>query len=100
VIKGVEYAIKSHLAAGKREGHKGSVANVFLTGGKSNALNKAVNAAVVDGVQFAVAAGNENVNAGGSNPASADVVIGVGAPDFVDQRASRWKWKLQRDYGA
>ena len=92
VIKGVEYAVESHLSALKRRGHKGSVANMSLGGGKSAALNKAVNAAVSAGVHFAVAAGNENADACGSSPASAENVITVGASDFGDSRASFSNW--------
>ena len=62
VVKGVEYAATSHLdnvkAAkdGKRKGFKGSVANMSLGGGKSQALDSAVNAAT-QYLHFAVAAG-------------------------------------------
>jgi cerevisin len=38
--------------------HKGSVANMSLGGGKSRALDEAVNAAVDGGLHFAVAAGS------------------------------------------
>lgn len=53
----VEYA-----ATGKTT-HKGSVANMSLGGGKSQALDDAVDKAVDSGLHFAVAAGNENKDA-------------------------------------
>lgn len=46
-------------ATGKTK-HKGSVANMSLGGGKSRALDQAVNGAVDGGLHFAVAAGNDN----------------------------------------
>ena len=46
-----EYASKGYTK------HKGSVANMSLGGGKSPALDDAVNKAVVSGLHFAVAAG-------------------------------------------
>ncbi len=55
------------------------VANMSLGGGFSQAENDAVNAAVASGVVFAVAAGNEGVNAGTTSPASAADAITVAA---------------------
>jgi len=67
VVAGVEFALKASLrkaeqaraevaATGKTK-HKGSVANMSLGGGKSVALEIAVNRAVDRGLHFAVAAG-------------------------------------------
>lgn len=47
-------------AAGKVKNHKGSVANMSLGGGKSRALDEAVNRAVDAGLHFAVAAGKHH----------------------------------------
>ncbi|RPB05278.1 subtilisin-like protein, partial [Choiromyces venosus 120613-1] len=69
VVKGVEFAAESHVkkaaaAAAKKDKHfKGSAANMSLGGGKSNALDQAVNGAVLLGLNFAVAAGNDNADA-------------------------------------
>ena len=52
-------AAAEYKATGKTK-HKGSVANMSLGGGKSRALNDAVNRAVNGGLHFAVAAGNDN----------------------------------------
>ncbi|KAF7584019.1 Subtilase family protein [Clavispora lusitaniae] len=89
VVKGVEFAAKSHQAdvkAGKK-GFKGSTANMSLGGGKSTALDLAVNAAVKAGLHFAVAAGNENQDAANTSPASAELAITVGASTISDARA-------------
>lgn len=89
VIKGVEFAAKSHQAAAKaaKKGFKGSTANMSLGGGKSPALDLAVNAAVKAGIHFAVAAGNENQDAANTSPASAELAITVGASTISDARA-------------
>lgn len=61
VVAGVAWAADQASAAlelkaqGKNPKHKGSVANMSLGGGKSQALDDAVNAAVDDGLHFAVA---------------------------------------------
>ncbi|EMG47620.1 PRB1 Cerevisin [Candida maltosa Xu316] len=87
VVKGVEKAVQLHQAESKKKGHKGSVANMSLGGGKSPALDLAVNAAVKNGVHFAVAAGNENQDACNTSPASAEGPITVGASTISDERA-------------
>ncbi|ORY04518.1 hypothetical protein K493DRAFT_311363 [Basidiobolus meristosporus CBS 931.73] len=92
VIKGVSWVGTAHeqavfeaLRAGKK--HKGSVANMSLGGGKSVALNEVVNAVVKKGVHFAVAAGNDNRDACGYSPASAEDAVTVGASAINDERA-------------
>lgn len=89
VIKGVEFAAKSHQDAVKKgkKGFKGSTANMSLGGGKSPALDLAVNAAVKAGLHFAVAAGNENQDACNTSPAAAENAITVGASTISDARA-------------
>lgn len=51
-----EASLKEFAETGKTK-HKGSVANMSLGGGKSIALDRAVNKAVDGGIHFAVAAG-------------------------------------------
>ncbi|CAI4211077.1 unnamed protein product [Parascedosporium putredinis] len=74
VVKGVEFAANAHLEQvelaqkGKRKGFKGSVANMSLGGGKTEALDRVVNAAVDAGIHFAVAAGNDNADACNYSP--------------------------------
>ncbi|CAH6722709.1 cerevisin [[Candida] jaroonii] len=89
VVKGVEFAAKSHQDAAKKgkKGFKGSTANMSLGGGKSTALDLAVNAAVKAGLNFAVAAGNENQDACNTSPAAAENAITVGASTISDSRA-------------
>lgn len=89
VVKGVEWAALSHIkaAAKKDKGFKGSVANMSLGGGKSEALDQAVNAAVRHGLHFAVAAGNDNADACDYSPAAAADAVTVGASTLADERA-------------
>ncbi|GAB1523234.1 proteinase B [Rhizoctonia solani] len=79
-------AIKEFRATGKTS-HKGSVANMSLGGGKSPALDRAVNAAVRNGMHFAVAAGNDNKDACNYSPAAAELAVTVGASTLGDDRA-------------
>lgn len=93
VVSGVDHAAKQHAEQvelakkGKRKGFKGSVANMSLGGGKTSALDAAVNAAVDAGVHFAVAAGNDNADACRYSPAAAEKPVTVGASDLNDDRA-------------
>ncbi|ORZ17300.1 peptidase S8/S53 domain-containing protein [Absidia repens] len=93
VVQGVEWAALAHTKAAedaKKAGKpfKGSVANMSLGGGKSRSLDLAVNGAVDIGLVFAVAAGNDNADACGYSPASAEKAITVGASTLTDERAS------------
>ena len=93
VIKGVEFAAKSHFSQvsdakqGKRKGFKGSVANMSLGGGKSTILEQTVDAAVDAGIHFAVAAGNDNADSCNYSPAAARKAVTVGASTIGDERA-------------
>ncbi|KAJ7750046.1 peptidase S8/S53 domain-containing protein [Mycena maculata] len=98
VVEGVNFATESALtkaqaakaeeaATGKASTHKGSVANMSLGGGKSRALDQAVNAAVDAGLHFAVAAGNDNRDACNYSPAAAEKAVTVGASTLGDERA-------------
>ncbi|RGB43520.1 cerevisin precursor [Rhizophagus diaphanus] len=92
VIKGVEYAAQFHLnekekARKERRVFKGSGANMSLGGGKSRTLDDAVNGAVSVGLNFAVAAGNDNRDACDYSPAAAENAITVGASTIEDERA-------------
>jgi len=93
VVAGVEWAAKSHIEQvkaakdGKRKGFKGSVANMSLGGGKTQALDDTVNAAVSVGIHFAVAAGNDNADACNYSPAAAAKAVTVGASAIDDSRA-------------
>ncbi|CCE65601.1 hypothetical protein TPHA_0M00230 [Tetrapisispora phaffii CBS 4417] len=93
VLKGVEWVALEHTKhleesrKDKNSNYKGATANMSLGGGKSPALDQAVNAAVKAGVHFAVAAGNENQDACNSSPAAAENAITVGASTLSDDRA-------------
>ena len=82
VIQGINWVIEHH-----RKGEP-AVANMSLGSGKSQALNDAVEAAISDGIVFAVAAGNSDADACNTSPASADSAITVGATTRGDARAS------------
>ncbi|PTL78128.1 S8 family peptidase [Vitiosangium sp. GDMCC 1.1324] len=69
-----------------------AVANMSLGGGKSQALDDAVTKAIASGVTFAVAAGNDNLDACSYSPARTPNAITVGATDGGDQRASFSNW--------
>lgn len=83
VISGVEWVINDHknrTAQAAKSGKKAkSVANMSLGGGRSRVLDEAVNAAVLAGIHFAVAAGNSNMDACFFSPAAASEAISVGA---------------------
>lgn len=89
VVKGVEYAANAHIKEAKSgdKGFKGSTANMSLGGGKSPALDLAVNAAVKAGLHFAVAAGNDDADACDYSPAAAENAITVGASTLSDTKA-------------
>lgn len=93
VIGGVDWAASNHLEQvkaakdGKRKGFKGSVANMSLGGGKTKMLDAAVDAAVEQGIHFAVAAGNDNADACNYSPAASVNAVTVGASAIDDSRA-------------
>ncbi|CAG8452817.1 1379_t:CDS:2 [Acaulospora colombiana] len=92
VLKGVEYAAEAHQEAeekAREEGKpfKGSGANMSLGGGRSKALDFAVDSAVEAGLNFAVAAGNDNRDACDFSPAASELSITVGASTIEDERA-------------
>ncbi len=89
VVKGVEFAANAHVKEAKAgdSKFKGSTANMSLGGGKSPALDLAVNAAVKAGLHFAVAAGNDDADACNYSPAAAESAVTVGASTLSDTRA-------------
>jgi len=80
VISGIDYA------ANNRKGRPG-VANMSLGGGKSQATNNAVAAAVRSGLTMVVAAGNENQDACNVSPASEPLAVTVGSTEVSDDDA-------------
>ncbi|MES2784117.1 MAG: S8 family peptidase [Pseudomonadota bacterium] len=84
VIAGVDW-----VAASPR---RPAVANMSLGGGYSASVNAAVAGAIAKGVSFAVAAGNSNVDACNTSPASERSAITVAATTNTDARASYSNW--------
>ncbi|KAL1933666.1 hypothetical protein VTP01DRAFT_7756 [Rhizomucor pusillus] len=92
VLAGVNWALEQHQmdaeeARASNKTYKGAVANMSLGGGRSKALNMAVNEAVRNGIVFAVAAGNDNRDACQYSPAGAEKAITVGASNLADEKA-------------
>lgn len=86
VIAGVEWVMRDHR--GRVSAASGrpvlSVANMSLGGGRSLALEAAVERAIRAGVHFAVAAGNDAEDACHYSPAAAPGPLTVGASDPAD----------------
>jgi len=100
VIKGIEFAVEHHrerIAEAEKINEKAndddekiivkSAANMSLGGGRSRALDRVVDAAVKAGIQFAVAAGNDGMDACNYSPAAAKNAITVGATTKEDRMA-------------
>ncbi|RDW84276.1 hypothetical protein BP6252_01866 [Coleophoma cylindrospora] len=86
VIAGINF-VASNATAMRLSGK--SVMNMSLGGSKSQALNSAIAGVTRAGVVAVVAAGNDNVDAANSSPASAPSAITVGAIDAkTDTRAT------------
>jgi len=64
------------------------VASMSLGGGASPTLDAAVAAAIVAGIPFSIAAGNDNGNACNGSPARVPTAVTVGATTNTDARAS------------
>lgn len=82
VIAGIDWVTGNHTAGAP------AVANMSLGGGASTSLDNAVKNSIADGVSYAVAAGNEGVNASSSSPARVPAAITVGATSNTDAKAS------------
>jgi subtilisin family serine protease len=81
VIAGVDWVTGNHQAG------QPAVANMSLGGGKSTALEAAVQRSIDDGVTYAVAAGNETEDACTGSPSGLPAAITVGATTRTDARA-------------
>ena len=82
VISGIDWAINHHTTAP-------AVMNLSLGASKSESLNSAIDRAYTDGITVVVAAGNANVDACTTSPASNKVsALTVGATTRSDARAS------------
>lgn len=83
IIEGIEWAAK--------DAQKKGIANLSLGGGYSLAINRAVDAAVGEGLIMVNAAGNDNRDSCNYSPASAEEGVCVGATQQVNRRG------VQRD---
>ena len=80
VIAGIDWVTAQKKAAPAVP----SAANMSLGGGFSATLNQAVTNSVAAGVVYAIAAGNDGLNACNYSPASTPTAITVGATDIND----------------
>ena len=82
VIAGVDWVTSDHQTG------QPAVANMSLGGSPSTSLDNAVKRSITDGVTYALAAGNEGINACNRSPARVTQGITVGATDSTDTRPS------------
>ena len=82
VIAGVDFVTSDHQAG------QPAVANMSLGGGISTALDTAVTNSINDGVTYAIAAGNDNVDACSTSPARVASALTVGSTTTTDARSS------------
>ncbi|KAK4232724.1 putative alkaline serine protease [Achaetomium macrosporum] len=82
IIKALEWVLEEYRKTGKS-----SVVNMSLSGGPSDALDRAVAAVVQGGVTVVVAAGNQSFDAQNQSPAREPLAITVGATDINDAAA-------------
>jgi len=89
VIAGMNYVFNRHIEKEKENPKLRTIMSMSLGGGKSLAMNRAVERMVKmsDTFYIAVAAGNENGNACNTSPASARGIFTVNAMGKDDQRA-------------
>ncbi|EAZ62753.2 subtilase-type proteinase [Scheffersomyces stipitis CBS 6054] len=88
IISALEFSVNHRKRSGKM-----GVANLSLGSFRNGVLNSAINAAADTGLVVIVAAGNSNINACLSSPASAEGAITVGAiDDYNDSLASFSNW--------
>ncbi|QXE35700.1 S8 family peptidase [Streptomyces sp. GMY02] len=80
VVAGIDWVARNAV--------KPAVANMSLGGGADSTLDAAVRNAIASGVTFAVAAGNDGLNASNYSPARVAEAITVGSTTSTDARSS------------
>ncbi|CAK9441588.1 uncharacterized protein LODBEIA_P54560 [Lodderomyces beijingensis] len=88
ILSAIDFTVKHRLDSGKK-----GVANLSLGAYKNHVLNRAIEQATKSGLLFVVAAGNSNINACLTSPASSKYAITVGAiDDHNDSVATFSNW--------
>ncbi|KAL6454812.1 RRT12 Subtilase-type proteinase RRT12 [Candida maltosa Xu316] len=88
ILAAIDFAVKHRLESGRK-----GVANLSLGAYKNNIINDAIARATKTGLVFVVAAGNSNINACMTSPASSKYAITVGAiDDYNDSVAAFSNW--------
>lgn len=90
-VQGIEWVVADHQER-EANGENRSVANLSFGGAYSSTLNEAVDGAVLAGILFSVAAGNEDDDSCEYSPSSAEEDICVAATESNDQRAYYSNW--------
>jgi len=71
-----------------RDRNKKAIGSMSLGGGASTALDQAVDSSILNGVQYSIAAGNDNANACNYSPARVLNAVTVGSTTNTDARSS------------
>lgn len=88
ILAAIDFAVSHRLSSGRK-----GVANLSLGAYKNHILNKAIEQATRTGLVFVVAAGNSNINACMTSPASSKYAITVGAiDDYNDSITAFSNW--------
>lgn len=88
ILSAIDFVVKHRIDSGMK-----GVANLSLGAYKNHILNKAIEHATKTGLIFVVAAGNSNINACTTSPASSKYAITVGAiDDYNDSVAGFSNW--------
>lgn len=82
IIAGIDYVTADHKAG------EPAVANMSIQGSANDAVDAAVKNSIADGVSYAIAAGNNTMDACQSSPARVTDAMTVGATDNTDTKAS------------
>jgi subtilisin family serine protease len=94
IVAGIDYVTAQHQAGDP------AVANMSLGGGANLAIDLAVKNSIADGVSYAVAAGNSNLQACLFSPARVPEAMTVGASTATDAKASFSNWGSCMDWFA